>query len=259
MSRSRLRTVAPLALLVSAAAATGCATKRDVRDLQAQLATMQARQDSLFRELQRQHRESLDSVAKGLDLLVRVRGDLGHQLLSVEQQLVQLQELAGQSQRRLSDLNAQLDANRQRLTAPVDSVGSAPAAQPGGGASAQDLYDIGRSQLQNGAAVTARRAFEQLLASFPQDSLAAAAQFGIAETYALEKQSDRAIRELERVVEQYPSSARAPAALYRAGILQEERGNAKKSREYFQRVVARYPRSDEAASARRKLGSSSRH
>ena len=250
-----------LALLLGVAA-PGCATKHDIRDLETQIVGMQARQDSLFRILQRQNREVLDSVRSTTDLLVRVRGDLGHQLLDLEQQLVQVQELTGQSQRRLQDLNAQLQQRQQQLQTPAQQdTGARPLPLPGGGpvqagaptaTSAADLYALGQAQLQNGAAQTARIAFQQLLRNFPGDSLAAAAQYGIAESYTAED-VDRALREFDRVVELYPSSPRAPAALLRAGGLQQDRGNVARAREYFQRIIARYPSAPEAAQARRRL------
>jgi TolA-binding protein len=250
-----------LALLVGVAA-PGCATKHDIRDLQSQLVLMQARQDSLFRIAQRQSRELLDSVRVTTDLLVRVRGELGHQLLGVEQQLVAVQELTGQSQRRLQDLNTQLQQRQEALaTAPVgDSVspGAPPPAsqgvapRPGPQPSAEELYALGQAQLQNGASSTARLAFQQLLRSYPGDTLGAAAQLGIADSYVKEDVT-RALREFDRVVEQYPSSPRAPAALFRAGGLQRDRGNVARAREYFQRILARYPKSAEAAQARREL------
>ncbi|HEX9108756.1 MAG TPA: tetratricopeptide repeat protein [Longimicrobiales bacterium] len=248
--------------LVVGAAAPGCATKRDVRDLQAQLIAAQARQDSLFRVLSRQNREVLDSVRVTTDLLVRVRGELGHQLLDVAQQLVQVQELTGQSQRRLSDLNTQLQQQRQQMqSAAQPDTGARPMQLPADAnvqagtppaSNAADLYQLGQMQLQNGAAGTARIAFQQLLRNFPGDSLAPAAQYGIAESYAGED-VERALREFDRVVEQYPSSARAPAALLRAGALQQDRGNVARAREYFQRIIARYPGSPEATQARTRI------
>ncbi len=258
MNARRLLAGASLAVLAGAAL-SGCATKHDVRDLEAQILTLQARQDSTSRLLLRQNRELLDSVRATTDLLVRVRGDLGHQLLNLEQQLVQVQELTGQGQRRLQELNQQLEQNRQQLTGPPGDTGAAP--PPGGGAApgtsgapsnAADLYALAQTQLRNGANQTARMAFQQLIRSFPGDSLAAAAQLGIAESYTGED-PDRAQREFDRVVELYPSSSRAPTALLEAASLLEDRGNVARARAYLQRILARYPRSPEAAQARRRL------
>lgn len=256
MSGKRFIQVGSLALLAGVAT-PACATKHDVRDLQAQLVAMQARQDSLNRLLQRQNREVLDSVRVATDLLVRVRGDIGHQLLGLEQQLVQVQELTGQSGRRLQELNTQLEQNRQNLaTPPVTDTAArgGNAGDAGEAGSAEELYALGRAQLQNGATQTARMAFEQLLRTFPEDTLAAAAQLGLAETYARED-PDRAVREFSRVVELYPSSPRAPAALLRAAAIQQDRGNVTRAREYLQRILARYPASPEASQARRRLDS----
>ena len=255
MSGKRFIQVGSLALLAGVAT-PACATKHDVRDLQAQLVAMQARQDSLYRLLQRQNREVLDSVRVASDLLVRVRGDLGHQLLGLEQQLVQVQELTGQSGRRLQELNTQLEQNRQNLATPpaADTTAAGNAGDAAGGGSPEELYALGRAQLANGATQTARMAFEQLLRTFPEDTLAAAAQLGLAETYVKED-PDRAIREFSRVVELYPSSPRAPAALLRAAAVQQDRGNVTRAREYLQRILARYPASPEASQARRRLDS----
>ncbi|HEX9107437.1 MAG TPA: tetratricopeptide repeat protein [Longimicrobiales bacterium] len=258
MIAKRFIQVGSLALLAGAAA-PACATKHDVRDLQAQLVAMQARNDSLYRQLQRQNREVLDSVHGTAELLVRVRGDLGHQLLGLEQQLVQVQELTGQSGRRLQELNAQLEQNRQNLATPTptDTTGGAAAAanpSPDSGGSPAELYALARTQLQNGAASTARMAFQQLLRSFPEDTLAPAAQLGLAETYVRDD-PDRSVREFSRVVELYPSSSRAPAALLRAATVQSDRGTVTSAREYLQRILARYPASPEASQARRRLDS----
>ncbi len=252
------RIVRPLALFLGAAALAGCATKRDVRDLRAQIAVLDAKQDSLARVAERRQAMLLDSVRAGTDLLVRVRGDLGHQLLDLEQQLVQIQELVGQSQRRLQDLNQQMEANRERLQEPLpgDTTGGAPrnvAPPPAGTPGPDVLYQLGADQLQKGAAATARKAFQQLLESYPNDARAPDAQFGLAETYVLDQKYDSAYAAFDQVVELYPSSPRAPAALLRAGVVAQEHGSAKKARDYFERVRARYPKSDEATEAAAKL------
>jgi TolA-binding protein len=262
MNAPRLQALAAVALLVGATA-PGCATKHDVRDLEEQILALRAHQDSVARLTQRQNRELLDSLRATTDLLVRVRGDLGHQLINLEQQLVQVQELTGQGQRRLQELNQQLEQNRAALgsaPATADTAGGALAPTPagpapggsGGPTSAAELYALAQTQRQNGAASTARMAFQQLIRSFPGDTLAPAAQLGIAETYVSEDPT-RALREFDRVVELYPSSPRAPAALLEAAEVLRDRGNVTRAREYLRRILARYPRSPEAAQARRRL------
>jgi tol-pal system protein YbgF len=234
----------------------GCATKGDLRDLRTEVIAMQTRQDSLFRIMLGQNRAILDSIHSGSELMVRVRGDLGHRLLELEQQLVQIQELTGQSQARIQQLKEQLELRAEQQAAAAVAAAT-PAGLPttAGGAvpPAEELYRAGREQLQRGAASTARQAFEQLLREYPTDERAPDAQFSLAETFVIEKQSERALEEFDRVVELFPSSTQAPTALYRAGAVAEEGGNVQKARTYYQRVSARYPRSDEARLAADKL------
>jgi tol-pal system protein YbgF len=244
------RGLACAALLIGATTLTGCATKKDLRLLREEVVALQLRQDSLFAEMARQNRALQDSVRASNAALQRFQGNVSHQLVTLGQQLVQLQELAGQSQARLGEFRQLLEDQRREMTAaPVTPSGGAAA--PDG--SAAELYRVGSGLLEQGSAGTARQAFEQILKDFPRDSLAADAQLKLAETYLLEQNFDRGLRELERVVELYPASARAPQALYRAGTVSEQRGNISKAREYFTRVTTAYKSSEEARRAQDKL------
>lgn len=233
----------PLALAVLA---TGCATKRDIRDMRTDLQRLEARQDSIFRLLQSQNREILDSLQVTTENLLNVRGELANQLSQLHDQLVQVGELTGQVQIRLNQLDQQLgqavqNVGESGVTGGGDSGGGA-----GGGAAgaADDLYEIGLEQVQRGNAGTARRAFQSVVDSFPTHPMAPQAQFQIGETYAMEQSYDEAMRAFDRVVERYPNSDAAPRALYRAGVIAQERGNTDRARRYFQRVIAAYPSSD---------------
>jgi tol-pal system protein YbgF len=238
------------ALLAGVASlSAGCATKRDMTLLRQEVVAMQARQDSLLRLHQRL---VLDTLAAQSDQLVRLRGDLGHQLLQMEQQLVQIQELTGQGQQRLAELRQQLDSRSQAITATAPEPGGA-APSPGTAATADQLYTIGMEHLRQQAPQTARRAFEQIVRDHTTHERAADAQYNIGETYVLEQNFDRALREFDRVAELFPNSPRVPMALYRAGVISEERGNTARAREYFQRVVAGYPGSDERRQAEERL------
>lgn len=239
-----------VALVALAAPLAGCATKKDLKLLRSEVVGLQARQDSLFLLLREQNHEILDSLRANSELTLRVRGDLGHQLLQMDQQLVQIQELTGQSQRRLAELRQQWESRNQQL-AQIPAEPGEP--EPARGGDADQLYQIGVEKLQQGAAGTARAAFQNVLQQYPTHEKAPDAQFQIAETYVLEKNYDAALRDFERVIELFPSAPRAPTALYRAGVLSEERGNIPKAREYFTRVRSGYPQSDEARLAAQKL------
>ncbi|HEX7050942.1 MAG TPA: tetratricopeptide repeat protein [Longimicrobiales bacterium] len=235
----------------STAAFAACATKRDVKTLGDEISLLSARQDSLVALLRAQNRELMDSLRAGSEMMLQIRGELGHQLLQMEQQLVQLQELSGQSQRRLADLRRDLESRERTF----DTTTPAPAAPPAAADSsaADQLYQIGMEKLRQGAPATARAAFQQILDQFATHPRASDAQFQIAETYVAEEEFDSAFREFDRVVELFPNSPRAPSALFRAGVIAEERGNIQRAREYFSRVQAGYPVSDEARLAGERL------
>jgi len=248
--RRPLRRSASLCALGLAVALGGCATKNDLKQLRDQVVVMQARQDSLFRLLEQQNREIIDSLRAGGELMMRVRGELGYQLQQMEQQLIQIQELTGQSQIRLAELRAQWQARNEQFGQPSDLPAgeSAPAA-----GEAEQLYEIGRSKLEEGATATARAAFQQIVSSYPTHELAPDAQYQIGETYVAEQAFDQALKEFERVVELFPNSPRAAQALYRAGVISAERGNISDARRYFNRVVSGYPRAEEARLAEDRL------
>lgn len=239
-----MRGALPIALLL-AIGTTGCATKRDVRDMQADLRQVQASQDSMYRLLQMQNRQILDSLTVTTERLLNVRGELARQLTQLQEQLVEVGQLTGQVQIRLNQLD-------QELVGAIRQVnGGAPGADPGGGMAtggggdaAQSIYEAGLEQVNRGNAATARRAFQMVVDSFPNDPLAAEAQRQIGDTYAMEQQYDEALRAFDRVVERYQDSDAAPRALYRAGVIALERGQEDRARQYFRRVISGYPQSD---------------
>lgn len=228
---------------------TGCATKKDVKLLSEEIARLEARQDSLFQDMQAQNQTVMDTLQAGTELLMRVRGDLGRQLLQMEQHLVQIQELGGQSQRRLAQMQQELESRDRAFEVSITPPDS-------GGEDDSDvaqLYDLGLEKLQEGATGTARAAFEEILSTSVTHELAPDAQYQIGETYVAEEEYDEALKAFDRLSELFPSSSRAPTALFRAGVVSEERGNISKARDYFTRVQAGYPGSDEARLAAERL------
>jgi tol-pal system protein YbgF len=238
--------LAPIACMVMLA--SGCATKSDMRDLSMELGSIRAHQDSLYREIQRQNRQLADSVRSGAELTRTTRAQLSNQIRQLNEVVISLQQLLGQTQQRIAELREraeQADASRQQ-----------PAAQPqpdANAASAEELYRTGAAKLQEKSAASARIAFEQFLTQYPQHERAADAQFGLAETYALDEEWADAVAQFVRVAEAHPTSARAPEALYRAGQISEDRKRTTEARTYYQRVVQRYGNSPSARLAQQRL------
>ena len=240
----RGRLLAPIVCV--AAIAGGCATKRDIRDLQMELGRMRAQQDSLYQEIRRQNTLLADSVRGGAELVRSTRAQLSNQIRQLNDVVIAMQQLLGQTQQRITELRERAEAVQQ----PQQPAAQPPAGEAG---NAEDLYRTGASKLQEKSATAARLAFEQFLTQYPTHELAADAQFGLAETYVLDEEVEDAVTNFVRVAEAFPTSKRAPEALYRAGRISEDRNRRTDARTYYQRVIQRYSSSDSARLARERL------
>ena len=240
------------ALLLAGVALGGCALRSDVRRLEEQLTTMQdeeARRDSaqaarLAQVIALQQRAG-DSLAAVQAALRSFRGETVGQLYEVQKQLLQVQELAGQSTRRLNELRGDLDARGQQL-------GGVTAAGGAANASAVQMYEASLQQLRRGSPSTARAGFRQFLEQYPTAAEAPDALYFIGESFGSEAPDSAAVY-YGQVVERYPNSARSASALYRLGSMAESARDVAGARGYYQRLIAKYPTSNEAALARDRL------
>jgi len=279
-------------------AAGACfATREDVRLLQTQLQQYQAQaaQSDSTRKAQ------LDRVIEQLGLVGDSLGDLGTRMAkfqgdvegsvySMGQQLIQIQELTGQSQRRLQELRAGLEVQRGTFSQPPPGTPSQPiagqpgqpggttpgvasgvdsgrtaatvpavtagTATPGGGAGTpgpNELYQLALDQLRRGSTGAARSALTDLLKQYPNADVAPDAQFYVADSYDREGNTAAADSVYQLVVQRYPSSERAPTALYKHGLTLVTAGKVQAARAALQQVVSKYPRSDEAVLAKDRL------
>ena len=246
-----------------AVALGACALKGDVRRVETQVAQLRqetaradsARAVSLNRQLDDVlvlQRAVLDSLSAQQRRLTLAQGELRNDLTDVQRQLVQIQELMGQSQQRLSEIRGQFEQRRQQVAAPPPSAGDTTRVLASDEPGPEQLYDLAVRQLRGGSPQTARQALQKLLTDYPQHDRVPDALFQLAESWA-GTSPDSAARAYERIAQQHANSTRAPAALYKLGLLAEQRGDSRAARVYYQRVVAGYPRSEEAALARTKL------
>lgn len=242
----------------AAALQAGCATKGQIRMLEAQLQTFRvesARRDSIraaalaaLLTMQNRIMDSLGATRQALGALdARLQGDF----TDVQRQLIQVQELTGQSQARLTELKAQLDARAEQAAAGRTSAPGDTTARLAG-PSADQIYQSARSQQLRGALTTARAGYQQFLQAYPTDARAPDALFYIAETFG-EQAPDSAVAYYTQVVGQFPRSTRASSALMRLGRLAEGRGDKVAARRYYQRIIQDYPRSDDVELARERL------
>src|SRR3989441_3520709 len=245
------------ALVLTLGLVAGCALKGDVRKVELQVQALQAdvAKSDAARAAERDTilaavRLLQQALATQQAYLVQMRGDLRTELLSVQQQLVAVQELTGQSQQRLTELRSRIESRAQQPDNAGPSGGNpvGPSGNPAGPGPDQ-MYDVSLQQYRRGSLATARLGFREFLRVFPTHERAPDALFYIGESFE-QSAPDSAAPAYDQLVKTYPTSPRAPSALYKLGLLAEQRGDKATARTFYARVIATYPRSPEADLAR---------
>jgi TolA-binding protein len=202
----------------------------------------------------------IDSLAAGRQALRLLEGRLIADMTDVQRQLLAVQELTGQSQRRLTDLKAQIDARAEAAAVTAVPTAGAPGADTTGrGAppagpriSADQMYQNARNMFLRASLATARRGFQEFIATYPNDPRVPDALAYVGDSFEAEA-PDSAFAYWALVVSRHPQATRAAEALYKTGRLAEQRQDVARAREAYQRVVSQYPRSDMADLARQRL------
>ena len=237
----------------------GCATKKDVRMLSTEVEALRASQketaQALTQEIHRLNDQLLESVTASD---ARLRGDLLNRISALDRQLVQIQELTGQSQQTLTVLRQEASQREEaaRAAAAAVAAGSTDGSIAPPSGSADELYSTARDALQRGSLSTARAGFQEFVRSYPRDSRAADAQLSVGETYEKGDDAEKALAAYQQVLELYPNSNRAPTALLRAAKIEQERGNRDRSQSMLNQITTAYPNSAEATDAKKLLAAS---
>jgi len=197
-------------------------------------------------------RQMLDSLANTRQAMKALRGDVQNDLYNIQQQLVQLAELTGQSQRRISELRSQLERRGEEIAQASAAVPGDTAAPAANAPSADQMYETSLGQLRLGSAGTARTGFRELMRAYPSSDKIPDALYYIGQSFETEN-ADSALAYYEQVAREHAQSPRSASALYHIGLIQERANRSREAREAYQRVVSSYPNSDEAALARDRL------
>ena len=263
MIRRSIRFVFVPAVVMAAGACF--ATRNDVRMLQGDIAALRAenaRSDSVHRAQFQTAASQVGAVADSLRSLnaylgrfvadvARFQGDLSITLHTFGQQLLTVQELTGQTQKRMQDVRAELE--RQQADLANSAVPTAPGAPVAPGTSQApgpaQLFQLGTQMLERGSYQAARAAFEGLLTQYPADDNAGEAQYGIARSLDNEHQVAAADSAYALVVSKYPRTLHASSALYKRAMAARLAGQAAIAKALFQQLLDRYSRSPEAVTA----------
>jgi tol-pal system protein YbgF len=278
---------------------TGCfATRNDMRILQGDINTVrtEAQRDARAQsEALAQTARILQTISDSLTRLssrqLSFEGDARGELRRVNEQLIQVQQLLGQSAAIIRSLRADLEAaGRTPVPEPAGAgtvppattgAGTAPAGTPptgtpvggtgaAGGAPTRTgapptapaagqlpgpnvLYQDGSDHIRRSSYASARIAFGDLLLNYPGSDLAPEAQYLIAESYAAERNLTAAETAYAAVVSKYPESVRAPEAIYKRARIFMEQGNNAAARPLLEQIIKQYPRADVADFAKERL------
>ena len=239
-------------LLVTAALASGCATKGDIRTLTETVQEQAGRQERQLQDLAGEIQALQDTLDIQSDMVVDTRGGIARELRDVQDAVSRLMALTGQIQREVTLLSNRLDAQSARVIAsprPGDADSTGALGPDVGGAdpaAADATYQAAMAQFRRGSTATAGRAFESFLADYPDHRLAPSAQFFLADVYEQELRLDEAVEVFLRIPELYPTDDRVPVALYRAGAIFALQENVQEAVRYLETVVNTYPDSDAA-------------
>ncbi|MEJ7759990.1 MAG: tetratricopeptide repeat protein [Gemmatimonadaceae bacterium] len=200
-----------------------------------------------------------DSLAAFGTRLSRVRAESQSEIRALRQDILQVQEISGQSQRRLQEMRATLEQRNRQPQAQSSPLPTAETSTPVVVPPVEDapgpneLFQLGRDQQSRGGNRAARAAFSDLLRRFPESDIADDAQFYLAEAYAAEGNAAAADSAYALVGAKYSSSIRAPTALYKRAVMAQTARRTTSARRLFNEVIRSYPQSDEADLARERL------
>ena len=253
-TKSRLRTIALLALASLAIPGTARADKKEFLALTQQIATLQgqvAEAEQARADAQKDLKRIMDMLVEQSALLKKVQQDLKVQ---DERTMVAIKE----QQERLSDLSDRL---RTTLQAPQPSAGlgtvpaGAPNATPQAPAIApRDLYQQAYSDFARKNYDLSIQGFQEYLRLYRDTDLADNAQYWIGECLQAQSKYEDAVTAFNALLRDFIDSDKIPDARYKKGVALEALGRKSQAVLEYRFVVERFPNSPAARLAREKLG-----
>ena len=246
------------ASVVLASSTTACmASKGDVRVLQDELralrssiaqtdTTRRAQTDTAMLLIARAN----DSLRTLSTRLAAFQANVTGGMYDMNRQLLQIQELSGQSQRRLQELRASMESRQESMSSPAPTATPDTTKPAAGGPGPAQLFQVAFDQMQRGSFGVARSGFQELVEKYPTFDAVPSAQLYIGQSFAEEKNVAAADSVYQLVSAKYPKSKAAPTALYKFALSLIAQKKTAPAKTALNRIVKDYPNSDEASLAR---------
>ena len=187
--------------------------------------------------------QSLVQLTQQLDALERRSNEL-------QGTAEELQHNADTTADRQRQLYADLDARIQELesnlqasnnTSVLDGGTLQQGELPIPNGSDRDNYQVALELLRDERYDQSAVSFNEFLAAFPDSSLAANAQYWLAESYYASNEFEKALAEFALVIENYPQSTKVPDALLKMGYCNYSLQRWDDARRALSRVQSDYP------------------
>lgn len=117
----------------------------------------------------------------------------------------------------------------------------------------KESYRIAFDLLKQRDYDAAVRAFEDLLARYPNGEFADNARYWLGETYYVKRDYTAALAQFQRVLANYPISPKVPGSMLKIGYIHYDQNDWKRARATLRDVAEKFPDSTEARQAESRL------
>ncbi|UCD62611.1 MAG: tol-pal system protein YbgF [Candidatus Zixiibacteriota bacterium] len=251
--------IVAMAVLYIGIGLTGCATKRHIDEVKAEV-----------RDVKRQNEETQDllarmdsTIAAGAEANGRLRADVSVTVNNLQQQIDMLLENYNDLLAQIRQLNLQPTVTHVVRSSPGSQEQTAVTVGPDTAGQVStpvrpaidcgQVYDESFILVRRGEYEKAIEGFRRFLEHCEKHESAENAHYWIGESYySMEKYAD-AITEFEYLIENYKGSVNASRAYYKLARSQQEMGRTDDARRTFQKLIDEYPETLEASQARERL------
>ena len=224
--------------------------RKAILDLRERVETVRKEQDAQLVEQARKADEGATQLRRSLvDLQNQIEG-LRAEIARLRGQGEQLQRDVTESQRRLSDATAGVDARLRKLEPTrVTMDGKEFLAGP----SEQRDFEAALALLKKGEFAAAQPLFVGFINRYGQSEYRDSALFWLGNAQYATRDYKEAIINFRALVSQAPDHLRSPEALLSIANCQLELKDAKSARKTLEELIKAYPQSDAAAAAKDRL------
>lgn len=254
-----------LAVLVFLPGCFWATTKHEGAVMREQIKSIDGRLTNQETTLEGRVKQLDDSIDKATKILARNSADLGTQVDRFSEELAGLSGRLETATRGMDQARAELAQVKQAqadITTRLENIERQLGIKPGTPGQPlptgppvdkNTVYDGAVAKLQAGQFDDARREFRLFVQAFPQDEKADNAAYFIGESYAKQKDYEKAIAEFQKVVDTYPKGDVADDAFMAAGLAALDGHMCVEASAYLGELIRRFPQSPLKSDAKQRL------